>query len=399
MSDTTLDQPYTLSAPPEMVRGLLEHLRNGTTDQADEVCRLDPSLFTDPDVARRERDGVFGQVPFIAAHCSELPQPHDFITKRLPRNQAILVRGGDGVVRAFVNICRHRGATLEYEAAGHCRVFSCQYHGWSYDLDGRLRAITFADSFGDVDTAELGLVQLPCEERHGFVWVVDNPDASIDVAAWLGPETDGFLRSYGIEHLQCYQAGLFEEPVNWKILHDAFLDGYHIKFAHPNSAGRIIHSNTYVVEDYARHTRFISPRKSLDAWLDHDPEEGESMVEHVMLTHFLGPNCTLLQLPDNFQVLTFYPVSDNPAEGRMEMRLLVPPRAHRPGRGSVEGEVGQELAHPADRAGRRGLPDPARHPAGLRQPVLHADDPRPQRGPQPGLPPGDRQAPWRLMVR
>ena len=109
-------------------------------------------------------------------------------------------------------------------------------------------------------------------------------------------------------------------------MHDAFLDGYHIKFAHPNSAGRVIHTNTYVVEDYERHARFISPRKSLDGWLEHDPGEDEQMVEHVMLTHFIGPNCTLLQLPDNFQVLTFYPVSDDPFESHMEMRLLVPPR-------------------------------------------------------------------------
>jgi phenylpropionate dioxygenase-like ring-hydroxylating dioxygenase large terminal subunit len=330
MTDTTLDQPYGLTAPPEMVKALLEHMRNGTTELTGAVCRVEPAAFTDPEVARRERQLVFGQVPFIAAHRSEVPKPHDFITKRLPNNEAIIVRLADGSVRAFVNMCRHRGATLEPEASGHCRVFSCVYHGWSYDLDGSLRNITYADSFGEVDRATLGLVQLPCEERHGFVWVVDNPDASIDVAEWLGPETDGFLSSYGIEGLECYQTGTFEEPVNWKVMHDAFLDGYHIKFAHPNSAARVVHTNTYVVEDYERHARFISPRKSLDAWLDRDPEPGESMVEHVMLTHFLGPNCTLLQLPDNFQVLTFYPISDDPFVSRMEMRLLVPPRERTP---------------------------------------------------------------------
>jgi phenylpropionate dioxygenase-like ring-hydroxylating dioxygenase large terminal subunit len=327
MTDTKLDQPYSCTAPHDMVQALVEHLRNGTTDLCDEVVMLEPAIFTDPDVARRERRGVFGRVPFIAAHRSELRDPHDFITKKLPNNEVIIVRLGDGSVRTFVNMCRHRGATLKMEASGHCRVFSCAYHGWAYDLDGSLRNITYADSFGDVDVDQLGLVQLPCEERHGFIWVVDNPAATIDVAAWLGPETDAFLASYGIEHLECYHSGTFEEPTNWKIMHDAFLDGYHIKFAHPNSAGRVIHTNTYVVEDYERHARFISPRKSLDAWLERDPGEDEEMVEHVMLTHFIGPNCTLLQLPDNFQVLTFYPISDDPFESRMEMRLLVPPRS------------------------------------------------------------------------
>src|SRR3954468_1524402 len=326
MSDTTIDRPYTLSAPIDMVKALLEHLRRGTTDQCPEVMRLDPAIFTDPAIAQRERDGVFGRVPFIAAHRSEVPNPHDFITKRLPRNEAIIVRLADGSVRAFVNMCRHRGATLETRSEGHCRIFSCAYHGWSYDLEGSLRNITYAESFGEVDMTELGLVELPCEERHGFIWVVDNPDATIDVADWLGADTDGFLASYGIQQLECYEAGTFDEPVNWKIMHDAFLDGYHIKFAPPNSAGRVVHTNTYVIEDYERHARFISPRKSLDAWLDHDPADDEPMVNHVMLTHFIGPNCTLLLLPDHFQVLTFYPISGNPAESRMEMRLLVPPR-------------------------------------------------------------------------
>jgi phenylpropionate dioxygenase-like ring-hydroxylating dioxygenase large terminal subunit len=327
MTNTTVDKPYSCTAPRDLVIGLLEHLRSGTTDLCEEVVTLQPAIFTDPDVARRERLGVFGRVPFIAAHRSELPKPHDFITKKLPNNEVIIVRLGDGSVRTLVNMCRHRGATLKTEASGHCRVFSCAYHGWAYDLDGSLRNITYADSFGEVDVDQLGLVQLPCEERHGFIWVIDNPAATIDVAEWLGPETDGFLASYGIEGLECYQAGTFKEPTNWKIMHDAFLDGYHIKFAHPNSAGRVVHTNTYVVEDYQRHARFISPRKSLDAWLERDPGEDEEMVEHVMLTHFIGPNCTLLQLPDNFQVLTFYPISDDPFESHMEMRLLVPPRS------------------------------------------------------------------------
>jgi phenylpropionate dioxygenase-like ring-hydroxylating dioxygenase large terminal subunit len=135
---------------------------------------------------------------------------------------------------------------------------------------------------------------------------------------------DSILASYRMDELQCYRTASFDQPANWKILHDAFLDGYHIKFAHPASAGRVIHTNTYVVEDFGPHCRFASPRKSLDRWLDRDPDPGEPMLGHVMITHFVGPNCTLLQLEDHFQALTFYPVSADPAQSRMEMKLLVP---------------------------------------------------------------------------
>jgi phenylpropionate dioxygenase-like ring-hydroxylating dioxygenase large terminal subunit len=313
------------AAPRHVVLALLEHLRKGTTALMDDVMVLDSAIFSDPAIARLENDAVFGTVPFVAAHSSELADPGAFLTKRLPRNEAVLARGTDGTVRAFVNQCRHRGALVVPEAAGHCRRFTCPYHGWSYDTDGTLRAITFPASFGAVDTTTLGLVSLPAEERHGFIWVVDEPAATIDVAAWLGPETDAQLGAFGLEHLQCFRARAFEEPVNWKVMYDAFLDGYHIKFAHPNSAGRMVHTNTYVVEDHGRHSRFSSPRKSLDAWRDHDPAPDEAMLSHVMMAHRLGPNATLLQLEDNFQLLTFAPVSDAPDRSVMEMRLLVPP--------------------------------------------------------------------------
>lgn len=326
MSQVSLPAWHPGAAPAEIVRALLRHLRAGTTDQLPAELRLDPALFTDPAIARAEIEGVFGSVPFVAAHSSEVPGPFRYITKRLPRNEAVILRVGDGTLRAYVNMCRHRGAQLLTDDAGTCRVFSCPYHGWSYDLEGHLKRITFAESFGRSPGGDLGLVSLPVEERHGFIWIIDQPGAAIDVAAWLGPEMDGILRGYRMDLLECYRSGTFDQPVNWKIMHDAFLDGYHIKFAHPASAGRVIHTNTYVVEDHGRHCRFASPRKSLDRWLDADPEPDEPMLGHVMITHFLGPNCTLLQLEDHFEILTFYPVSQDPGESRMEMKLLVPHR-------------------------------------------------------------------------
>ena len=322
---TTVHESDVFKVPAHIVSGLLAHLRAGTTDQCPDVQRLDPKIFTDPEIAARERDLIFGRVPFIAAHSTELPEPGDFVAKHLPRNEVLIVRQPDRSVRVLVNMCRHRGARLADDGPGHSRVFACPYHGWSYDLDGALRNITFRSSFGDPDPSCTGLVQLPAEERHGFIWVVDQPGAPIDVAGWLGPETDAILASYRMDGLQCYQAGTFEEPVNWKIMHDAFLDGYHIKFVHPNSAGRLIHTNTYVIDDQGRHCRFASPRKSLDRWLEADPPPTEPMAGHIMLSHFIGPNCTLLQLADNYQLLSFTPVSDDPGRCRMEMRLLVPP--------------------------------------------------------------------------
>ncbi|QTI70894.1 aromatic ring-hydroxylating oxygenase subunit alpha [Gordonia polyisoprenivorans] len=314
----------TTSLPrQDRIRRALELLRNETTDKFEEIIAFEPDEFTDPVLAKEERDYIFGRVPSIVAHSSELAKAHDFMTVQMPRNNLIVVRQNDGSVRSFVNLCRHRGAMLEEREKGRCRIFSCGYHRWSYDPDGTLRTITRDSTFGDIDRSEHGLIEIPTEERHGFIWVVDNAKAQIDVADWLGPEIDGILSEYRLEDSVCFRAAGFDEPTNWKIMQDAFLDGYHIQYAHPNTAGKIIHTNVMAFEDFGRHCRFIAPRKSIDRFLEEDPGDA-NLDKYVTETHFLLPNSTLLRQPDHFQLLTFRPHPSDPTKSRMEQRLIVP---------------------------------------------------------------------------
>jgi phenylpropionate dioxygenase-like ring-hydroxylating dioxygenase large terminal subunit len=326
---TTQDQrPHPEQRPlaprNDRIRRALDHIRNDTTDEVENIRSFTAREFVDPDLARTERDLVFGRVPSIACHGSELPKPNDFITMQLPRNRVIIVRQRDGSVKTFVNLCRHRGALLEEREKGRCRIFSCGYHRWSYDTDGALRAITRDNTFGEVERSDRGLVELPTEERHGFVWVVDDARADIDVAAWLGPDMDGILAGYRMDELVASQAEGFDEPVNWKIMQDAFLDGYHIQYAHPNTAAKHIHTNVMAVEDFGRHARFIAPRKTIDKYLEEPPAPDEDLSPYVTETHFLLPNSTLLRQPDHFELLTFRPHPSDPTRCRMEMRLVVP---------------------------------------------------------------------------
>ncbi|MFF0816301.1 SRPBCC family protein [Rhodococcus sp. NPDC003318] len=307
----------------ERIRRALDHLRNDTTDEFEHLTWFEPEEFTDPAVAKRERDLVFGRVPSIVAHGSEIPKAGDFFTLQLPRNNVIVVRQRDGSVKTLVNLCRHRGAMVEKEEKGRCRLFSCPYHRWSYDTDGSLRTITRDNTFGEAEREKMGLIQLPTEERHGFIWVVDDADADIDVAAWLGPEMDAILSTYDLESKVAVKAEGFDEPVNWKIMQDAFLDGYHIQYAHPNTAAKHIHTNVMAFDDFGRHCRFIALRKSIDRWIEEDPGD-RSLAKDVTETHFLLPNSTLLRQPDHFQLLTFRPHPTDPQRSRMEMRLIVP---------------------------------------------------------------------------
>ena len=315
----------TTSLPrQDRIRRALELLRNQTTDKFDDIVEFSADEFTNPVLAQEERDYIFGTVPSIVCHGSEIAKPFDFLTITMPRNNLIVVRQKDGSVKAFVNLCRHRGALLEEEEKGRCRFFSCAYHRWSYDPDGSLRMVTRDNTFGELDRKEHGLVEVPCEERHGFVWVVDNAKASIDVADWLGPDMELILSGYNLGELECVRSAGFDEPTNWKIMQDAFLDGYHIQYAHPNTAGKIIHTNVMAFEDFGKHCRFIAPRKTIDRWLEEDPGD-QNLDKYVTETHFLLPNSTLLRQPDHFQLLTFRPHPTDPTKSRMEQRLMVPP--------------------------------------------------------------------------
>jgi phenylpropionate dioxygenase-like ring-hydroxylating dioxygenase large terminal subunit len=317
--------PIAVASRADRIHRTLEHLRDESTDRGDTVVPFGPAQYTDPLLAARERDLIFGRVPSIVAHSSELPQPHDFITRQMPRNRVIVVRQEDGSVKGFVNLCRHRGALLEERDTGRCRLFSCGYHRWSYNTDGSLRTITRDNTFGEVDRSQLGLVELPVQERHGLIWMVDRAGAQIDVADWLGPDVDEILAGYRLGQLVAFRTEGFDEPANWKLMQDAFVDNYHIQYAHPNTAGKHVHTNVQTVEDFGRHARMVSPRKTMDRWLEEDPGDTD-LGSYVTEGHFLLPNSTLLRQPDDhFELLTFRPHPDDPGRCRMEMRLLVPP--------------------------------------------------------------------------
>lgn len=297
----------------------LNHLRHQTTDECDAVAHVSPTEFTDADIARRERELVFGRVPSIACHGSEIEEPGAFITLQMPRNNVLVVRQRDRGLKAFVNVCAGGAELLEVRPKGSIQRLGCRHHGWSYDLDGRL----VKEPSRTTDSRAIRLVELPVEERHGLVWIVDNASADINVAAWLGDAFDAVMAGYQLETLTAVRVGSFDEPVNWKIMQDAFIDNYHIQYAHPNSAAKHVHTNVQTVEDFGRHARMQTPRKTIDRWLEEEPGD-RSLSGHVIDGHFLLPNTTMLRQPDHFELLTFRPHPVDPGQSQMDMRLLVP---------------------------------------------------------------------------
>ena len=146
----------------------------------------------------------------------------------------LVVRGRDGRLRAFLNVCRHRGAKVA-DGFGTARVFSCPYHAWTYDLSGRVRGIPDERCFPGVRAERSALTELPLCEKHGLVWVIPTPAADaasgFDIDPWLGglgPQ----LAAVGFESWHFQDKRLIPETMNWKLIVDTFHEGYHIGFLH-----------------------------------------------------------------------------------------------------------------------------------------------------------------------
>ena len=314
---------------PVVARRLFGHIANKTTDSSPDIVRFDASVYTDPAILRREREMIFDTTPVIAAHSSELVRANDFQRVLLPGADVLLVRQRSGEVVAMLNSCRHRGTALTLEGSGNKKLFMCPYHAWCYKPDGSLDLVTDEATVGPIDKESMGLLRVPCEERHGFIWVIPKPGVAIDVAASLGPELDSMLVGYELDKYVCHRSVAHDRIVNWKMLFDAFLDNYHIQYLHAKSVAPFFYNNTMFVQDFGRNTRVVSTRQRIDEVLDQDPDTVR-LDKYVTLAHLLWPNAQLLRQPTHFELFTFVPDGTDPGKARMEIRLLAPEPAETP---------------------------------------------------------------------
>ena len=152
---------------------LLGLVRTNTRDDAPGLSHAPVDEYFDAARYDREVRLLFRRYPVVVAFSAQRRKPGDFVTHNDSASRFWSTRGTDGVLRAFLNVCRHRSAAVETKACGEGkRAFVCPYHGWSYDLTGRLLGITDGAAFGDVDRAAHGLRSLAVAEKYGLVWVV-----------------------------------------------------------------------------------------------------------------------------------------------------------------------------------------------------------------------------------
>lgn len=194
--------------------------------------RLSTERYVSPEFQARERAKIWMKTWQIVGRADELPKAGDWKTHQIFDQSYIIVRGRDEKLRGFVNACRHRGNAL-CQGKGNSARLLCQYHLWSYGLDGRLIGVGRPDMVGELDKGAHGLIEVPVDTALGFMFLNPDKDAK-PLAEFLGPHVLQGLAPYRLDEMIPVGMDVREAlNCNWKVVMDAFSEGYHIIGVHP----------------------------------------------------------------------------------------------------------------------------------------------------------------------
>ena len=272
-------------------RRTIAHIKNGTTDLADGPMPVDPSVYTDDARFEQERRLLFQQRPVLAALSGDLPEPGDTFLFDEVGPAILLVRNKAGKVNAFLNMCMHRAAKLVTEPKRKNRM-SCRFHGWTFDLDGKLVGIPGAAGFKGIDKEERGLIPIPVAEWHGLIFVRAVPNGEpIDVEAHLGSAFARELAHLELEKAQPMKSTRFGVNANWKYALDTYGEGYHFATLHPTSIGALALSNIMSYDNYGPNHRMEMPRAEFLEYSDKPEEEWPETTYNGL--YYLFPNTVI----------------------------------------------------------------------------------------------------------
>lgn len=221
---------------------------------------LEPRVYTDPGLLEPEQELIFERTWQLAGHIASLPQPGSYLTAQAGTQPVLVVRDDENQLRAFKNVCRHRGSRL-LSGSGQCNAaIRCRYHGWTYKLDGSLIGIPEGMAFEEkVSKRKFGLMPARVEELCGLVFV--NLDADATPLSELVGDLPQRLAPYRIESLQPFAPSGGTQPANWKVVADNYLEGYHIPIAHPGLM-RLLDYKRYEVEIHDHYVWFDAPLRA-----------------------------------------------------------------------------------------------------------------------------------------
>ncbi|MGA7297535.1 MAG: aromatic ring-hydroxylating dioxygenase subunit alpha [Rhodanobacteraceae bacterium] len=271
---------------------------------------LPARFYTDTDSQALDRRAVFAHGWQWVAHASALAGAGDHVVTEIAGVPLLIVRGDDDVVRALHNVCRHRAGPLATCGGRGAKRLRCQYHGWSYALDGQLLSATEMDATEDFNVSDVCLPQAQVAQWQGFIF------ASLDAQAPpLTEVLEGIaarLGDRGLESYRLHERVSYDIACNWKVYIDNYLEGYHVPHIHPE-LNALLDYRCYIVETAPWHSLQYSPLESGDELYG----KGEALY------YMVWPNTLLNILPNRLQVNRVLPVDAQRC--RVEFDYYYPP--------------------------------------------------------------------------
>lgn len=292
----------------ELTRRALRHAVDKTTDMADRELRVPLHYYRDPKITEIEESQVLRRVPLAIVPSAQIPNANDYVVRSVLGDSLLVTRDRDGVSHVFLNYCRHRGAKPAC-GAGNAARFTCPYHAWSYKNTGELFTVPGKAGFDSMDKVDYGLVELPNEERHGFIWAVLTAGAAIDVDSHLGPIGPELeLMNYAAYGYHTEKE--FQSQVSWKGALEAFAEGYHFPFVHGESViGQNTLPNTGVYDEYGKHHRIGFPFNWV-ANLADDPSGSWDPHQNMGVIYWIYPNLILANSPIGVEIIDILPAGE-----------------------------------------------------------------------------------------
>jgi len=236
----------------------IQHVLSQYNDQLplQEASTIPASWYTDSRIAGLERRAVFSANWQCVARVEQVAQPGQYVATQVAREPIVVVRGADGNLRAFFNVCRHHAAAVAPEPCGSVQLFRCPYHGWSYGLDGSLKGTPDFAGVCNFDRAENGLVPITVDSWEQFVFVSLEPRQSLH--EYLGNVVSQ-VAPLGIGSLHFFESRKYTLNCNWKVFVDNYLDGgYHVPYLH-KGLNSVLDYAEYTIENGERFCLQSSP--------------------------------------------------------------------------------------------------------------------------------------------
>jgi phenylpropionate dioxygenase-like ring-hydroxylating dioxygenase large terminal subunit len=241
-----------------------------------------------PEHYELERDAIFRRTWLNVGRVEQLPKIGSYFTKELDaaRTSIIVVRGSDGEVRAFHNVCRHRGNKLVWndfpreETSGVCRQFTCKYHAWRYGIDGKLTFVQQESEFFDLDKSEYGLMPVQADVWEGFIFVNLDRENTTPLRDYLGEFAEG-IEGYPFHELTQVHKYRAEIGSNWKLFIDAFMEFYHAPILH---AKQSVDEESRKLQNYGFEALAYDvdgPHGMVSSWGGMAPPKDQKMVKPI----------------------------------------------------------------------------------------------------------------------